>query len=309
MRLLRHLVILLLLSLFFTGSALAKPLKVVATTSIAADLIRDLGGNHVEVTALMGPGVDPHDYRATQGDLRRLRNADLIVYHGLQLEERLTRTLERLGRDKPTLVLAEAVPQDQIIYINGEPDPHTWMSPRIWMHSVRAAEQKLIELLPEHQFQIEGNRIRLLTQLTALDQDIQAQIRRIPEAKRVLVTAHDAFNYLGRDYGLEIVGIQGLSSATEAGLKDIQRVRDIVIERQIRAVFFESSVSPRAIEALQKGLAQSGYQVKIGGELYSDSLGPEGTPEGTYLGMMQHNIRLIVNALTEDPAAIEVNDP
>jgi len=309
MRLLRLLLIMLALSLLFPGSVFAKPLNVVATTSIAADLIRDLGGNHVKVTALMGPGVDPHDYRATQGDLRRLRDADLIVYHGLRLEERMTTALERLGRDKPTLVLAEAMPKDHIIHIDGEPDPHTWMSPRVWMHTVRAAEQKLADLLPEHRFQIEGNRIRLLTQLTALDQDIRTQIGRIPEAQRVLVTAHDAFNYLGRDYGLELVGIQGLSSATEAGLKDIQRVREIVIERQIRAVFFESSVSPRAIEALQKGLAQSGHKVKIGGELYSDSLGPEGTPEGTYLGMMQHNIRLIVSALTEDPTAIEVIDP
>ncbi|MGC9457075.1 MAG: metal ABC transporter solute-binding protein, Zn/Mn family [Halothiobacillaceae bacterium] len=301
MNALRSLLALLVLLFIALPGQADEPLKVVATTTIAADLIRDLGGNRVEVTSLMGPGIDPHDYRATQGDIRRLRKADLIVYHGLNLEARLTRALEEIGREKPVIVLSDAVPPDEIIEVDGEPDPHVWMSPRSWMHVVRATEKDLAELLPEHAFQIEGNRIRILTQLTAMDQDLRSQFGVIPRPERVLVTAHDAFNYLARDYDMDVVGLQGISSASEVGLKDIQRVRDLVIERGIRAIFLESSVSPRAIEALQEGLRESGHEVTIGGELYSDSLGPIDTPAEHYIGMMQHNARIITNALRADP--------
>ncbi|MFP4155077.1 MAG: metal ABC transporter substrate-binding protein, partial [Halothiobacillaceae bacterium] len=165
-----------------------EPLKVVATTTIAADLIRDLGGNRVTVTSLMGTGIDPHDYRATQGDIRRLREADLVVYHGLNLEARLTRALEEIGRDKPVIVLSDAVPENEILEVDGEPDPHIWMSPRSWMHVVRSTEKALAELIPEHAFQIEGNRIRILTQLTAMDQDLRSQFGIIPRPERVVVT-------------------------------------------------------------------------------------------------------------------------
>ncbi|MFP4273289.1 MAG: metal ABC transporter solute-binding protein, Zn/Mn family [Halothiobacillaceae bacterium] len=311
MKALRHLLALgLLLGITLPGQA-DEPLNVVTTTTIAADLVEDLAGNRAEVTSLMGTGIDPHDYRATQGDIRRLREADVVVYHGLNLEARLTRALEEIGRNKPVIVLSEAVPENEIIEVDGEPDPHVWMSPRSWMHVVRGTEKALAELMPDHAFEIEGNRIRLITQLTAMDQDLRSQFGVIPRAERVLVTAHDAFNYLARDFDLDVFALQGLSSASEVGLKDIQRIRDLVIERDVRAVFLESSVSPRAVEALQKGLRESGHEVRIGGELYSDSLGPVNTPAEHYVGMMQHNARTITEALRGDlieqapPEAVE----
>ncbi len=279
--------------------ALAK-VNVVATTGMIADTARNVGGEHVDVIGLMGPGVDPHLYKASQGDVRRLAAAELILYNGLSLEGRMADILIRMARTKPTVAVTDYIPEDRLTepeQFAGHYDPHVWFDVSLWKFAVERIRDALIEVDPDRADDYRRQTEVYLEQLNELHEYVRERISEIPPEQRVLVTAHDAFGYFGIAYGLEVVGLQGISTDTEVGLRDVQSLVQFISERQIRAVFIESSVPRRSIEAVVQGAASRGRTVEIGGELFSDALGAAGTPEGTYIGMVRHNVDTIVAAL------------
>lgn len=287
---------------FLSGALQAqqKPLRVVATVSMLADTVRAVGGARVEVTSLLGEGVDPHTYRPTRADIARLTGADLIIANGLHLEAQLDETLKSLARSKPVLFAAERIPQERLIAdeeYKDRKDPHVWMDPKLWTLVVEAVRDKLIERDPAGRAVYEAGAKSYIAELQKLDAYAGKILATVPKGARVLVTAHDAFNYFGRAYGFEVEGIQGLSTESEAGLRRIEELVKLLVERKVRAVFVESSVPERNVRALVEGARARGHQVIVGGELYSDALGAPGSYEGTLIGMLDHNATTISRAL------------
>ena len=293
---------------FFSGceyaadeiSAADRPLRVTVTTGMIADTARNIGGALVQVEQLMGPGVDPHLYKATHSDLNRLSNADLVLYNGLHLEGRMVDILARMNSFTHTLALAEKIPADKLRSLEdypGNQDPHVWMDLSLWQYVVEAIRDIFIELDPENADYFKNNTDAYLQAMDELDTYTKDAIAGIPASARVLVTAHDAFGYFGAAYGIEVMGLQGISTAAEYGLQDVERMVNTIIARGIPAIFVETSVSTRGMEALIAGVRAKGHDVRIGGELYGDALGGEGTPQGTYLGMFRHNVDTITEAL------------
>lgn len=279
------------------GSAI----KVVATTNIVGDLVRTLGEPHVEVESLMGPGIDPHLYKASAGDVRRMSSASAIFYSGLHLEGKMSEVLEKLGeRDVRTLAVAECVPHEELIQsagFSGVHDPHVWFDVALWSKAVGCVTEMLVELDPAHE---EDFRIRAgsyVEELMSLDGWIRDRVAALEPDQRILVTAHDAFGYFGRAYGFEVRGLLGVSTASEAGTSDVQELADFIVAHSIPAVFVETSVPPRYVQALQEAVRAQGIAVEIGGSLYSDSLGDTGTPAGSYTGTVRANVDTIVSAL------------
>lgn len=275
-------------------------LKVTTTIGMITDVVANIGGEHVEVTGLMGSGVDPHLYRASQGDIRRLEQADIIFYNGLFLEGRMIEILEKMADDKPAVAVTDNIDRSKLRAddeIENEYDPHVWFDVSLWMTVAEAIRDTLVEYDPDHAEYYEHNAAQYLEQLRALHEEVKEKIESIPERGRILVTAHDAFGYFGDAYGIEVVGLQGMSTASEAGTKDVADLRDYLIEQQIKAVFIESSVPRRAIDAVIQGAKQLGHTIEIGGELFSDAMGEQGTLEGTYIGMVRHNVNTITDAL------------
>lgn len=277
-----------------------EPLNVVATTSMIADAARVVGGEDVSVRALMGPGIDPHSYRQTRSDIAAAARADLVLRHGLYLEAQMEEFFEGLSRRVPVVAVAEAVPADELIghatYEN-KFDPHVWMDPGMWGEVVIAVRDALAEAAPEREAAFAQRAEAYLTEIAALDEYAAGVIATIPQDRRVLVTAHDAFSYFGRAYDVEVLGIQGISTESEAGLQRIAELVDEIVARKVSAVFVETSVSDRNVRALAEGAGAQGHELRIGGELYSDAMGEPGTYEGTYLGMIDHNVTTIANAL------------
>lgn len=283
-----------------TSAWAASPLSVVATTGMIADAARAIGGDAVTVHALMGPGVDPHGYRQTRSDIVAMTRADLLLWNGLFLEAQLEHFIETVAKRVPVVAVAEATPKDQLLHhahYEDRPDPHVWMAPQLWQHAVMAIRDALVAQRPEAASLFTANADAYLAQILRIGTyaaEVTAQVA--PEA-RVLVTAHDAFGYFGRQFGFEVMGIQGISTDSEAGLQRIRALVDDIVTRKIGAVFVESSVSDRNIRALIEGAAAQGHEVKIGGELFSDAMGEMGTYEGTYVGMIDHNASVIAGAL------------
>ena len=283
-----------------TAQTTAAPLKLVATTGMIADAARKVGGDHVNVTALMGPGVDPHAYRQTRTDIAAMAKADLVLWHGLYLEAQMEDFFGQLARRTRVTAVAETLPKDVLIGHDdyaGKFDPHVWMDPRLWADVILAVRDALTEARPEQAEAFAAAAEAHRQEISALAAYADATLASVPEDSRVLVTAHDAFNYFGRAYGFEVLGVQGISTESEAGLNRISELVDILVSRKIGAVFVESSVSDRNLRALIEGAAAQGWTVNIGGELYSDAMGPPGTYEGAYLGMIDHNVTTIARAL------------
>ncbi len=282
------------------------PLRVVTTTGMIADAARNVAGNRAGVTALMGEGVDPHLYKASPADARLLAEADLILYNGLHLEGRMADVLVRMARSRPTVQVTESIPENQLREppeFKGQYDPHVWFDVSLWMKVVERTRDALTELDPQGREAFQANAARHLQELEALHTWCREELARVPRERRVLVTAHDAFGYFGRAYGLEVLGIQGISTDSEPSIQDINRLVDLLVERRVPAVFVESSVPRKTIEALVEGARARGHSVAIGGELFSDAMGRAGTPAGTYVGMVRHNVNTIVRALLgETPA-------
>jgi manganese/zinc/iron transport system substrate-binding protein len=280
------------------GGGSSGPLNIVATTGMIADAVENLGGGRVEVTALMGPGVDPHLYQASEGDIRRLSDADLVVFNGLHLEAKLSDVLgEMEGR---TVAAAEGIDPSLLLAppeFAGQYDPHVWFDVKLWTQAVERVRDTLAERDPDGADEYRRNAEAYLAELRELHAWVAEEVERVPAERRVVVTAHDAFNYFGRAYGFEVRGLQGISTASEAGARDVQELAAFIAEQRIPAIFVETSVSPRAIQAVREAVRARGFEVAIGEQLFSDALGDPGTPEGTYVGMVRHNVEAIVSAL------------
>jgi manganese/zinc/iron transport system substrate-binding protein len=276
------------------------PLKIVATTGMIADALTRIAGDKATVTALMGPGVDPHLYKATQGDLRLLTEADLIFYNGLHLEGKMGEVLQKLSKTRKVVALAEAIPQELLLHSDAKAnvfDPHVWFDVSLWRRVVRQAGATLAELDAANAEYYRANTDTFLAELDDLHQWVTQEIASIPQEGRVLITAHDAFGYFGKAYGIEVRGLQGISTASEYGLRDISELVSFLTDRKIKAVFVESSVPAKSLEAVVEGCTRRGHPIKIGGSLYSDAMGETGSPEGNYPGMVRANVTTIVHAL------------
>lgn len=286
------------------------PIRVVCTTAMIGDLAARIGGERVAVTTLMGPGVDPHLYQPTAADLRTLDGADLILYSGLHLEGKMTDIFGRLASRRPVLAVTDPILADpaQLLDAGGNHDPHVWMDVRLWAKAAEAIAARLVRFDPDHAAAYQTNAAALRQDLTALDDYARRSLASIPAERRVLVTAHDAFGYLARAYGLEVRGIQGISTESEAGLRDLEQLVNFLVERRIPAVFVESSVPHKSVQALVEGARARGHEVRIGGELFSDAMGPAGTYEGTYPGMIDHNVTTITRALGGEAPERGLND-
>ncbi len=283
------------------GSERRSKLLVVSTTGMIGDIVQNIGGAHVESKTLMGPGVDPHLYRATEGDVRLLSSASIIFYNGLHLEAKLSDILHEMDRGTPTVAVAGTIPKELLLSsssFQGYPDPHVWFDVPLWIRAAETVRDQLVQLDPKNAAGYQKNASAYIAKLQALHQSILERVAVLPTSRRVLVTAHDAFNYFGRAYGFEVVGLQGISTESAAGAKDVQELADFIVKRRIPAIFFESSIPKRNITAVEEAVRSRGFNVHIGGELFSDALGTPGTPEGTYLGMVNHNVSTIVGALS-----------
>ncbi len=275
-------------------------LRVVATTGMIGDAVAVIAGDVVDLHTMMGPGVDPHLYKATRGDLGRLDKAEVVFYNGLYLEAKLGELLRNMRTSKRIVAVGEVVPDSMLHYpegSEGHPDPHIWFDVSLWRMVVAEIAEVLAEADPDHAASYAEAAAAFDDSLVVLHDWTAGQVAEIPPGQRVLITAHDAFGYFGSAYDIEVVGLQGISTVSEAGLYDVTSLVDQITDRGIKAVFVESSVPPKAIESVVRGCHDKGHEVVIGGELFSDAMGAEGTPEGTYLGMVRHNVNTIVSAL------------
>lgn len=275
--------------------------RVVATTNIVADLVRVVGGPRVEVEALMGPGIDPHLYKASAGDVRRMSSAQAIFYSGLHLEGKMSEVLGRMDeRGARTVAVAACVPKEKLIHsadFSGLHDPHVWFDVALWSQATDCVAETLADLDPDHGDEYEARAAATVEELTALDDWVRERVEALAPEQRVLVTAHDAFGYFGRAYGFEVRGLLGVSTASEAGTADVQELAGFIAERRIPAIFVETSVPPRYVQALREAVRARGFAVEIGGSLFSDSLGSPDTPEESYQGTVRANVETIVTAL------------
>lgn len=282
-------------------------LRVVATIGMITDATQRIGGDRVEVAGLMGPGVDPHLYKARESDVRRLYRADLVLYNGLHLEAKLTDVLADMRGGAHTVAVAEAVDVARLLRppeFEGAYDPHIWFDVSLWMVAVGRVRDALVERDSAGADFYRENAARYLAELEELDDYVRVQAARLPEARRVLITAHDAFNYFGRAYGFQVRGLQGISTASEAGTADVRELADFIVARRIPAIFVETSVPRRTIEAVQAAVRSRGFDVRIGGELFSDAMGTPGTASDNYIGMVRHNIDTIVGSLLGEPRGV-----
>ena len=274
------------------------PIQVVCTIGMVADQVKNIGGEHVQVVSLMGAGVDPHLYKASPADVAQLNRADIIFYSGLHLEGKLAELLERMRAHKPTVAVAERIDDAQILHDEGDAhDPHVWFDVSLWSEASAAVRDALAEFDPKHADDYRAAAQEYAARLAVLHEFAKTELATVPKEQRVLVTAHDAFQYFGRAYDLEVRGIQGISTDSEASVKHVNELVDFLVERKIKAVFVETSVADQNIRSLIEGCAAQNHKVTIGGELFSDAMGPEGTAEGTYEGMVRHNVETIVKAL------------
>ena len=281
-----------------------RPLRVVATTTVVADLVRQIAGDRVDVDCLMAAGIDPHSYKATPRDADRLARADLVVASGLHLEGKLADLLDRLSRRVPVIAVADAIPASRLLDAGaGLHDPHVWFDAALWSLGVPAVAERLAKLDPPHAEAYREAGRDYAERLVALDGELRESLAEIPLERRVMVTAHDAFRYFGRAYGIEVVGIQGTSTEAEAGLGDINRLVDLVVTRRLPAVFVETSVSDRNVTALREGAGARGHTVGLGGRLYSDSLDAPGSGAGTLEEALRANVATIVSALAKPQTA------
>jgi manganese/zinc/iron transport system substrate-binding protein len=283
------------------GKKTSEKLRVVTTTTMITDLLYQIGGDSIQLQGLMGTGVDPHLYKASEGDVTKLFNADVVFYNGLHLEGKLEEIFEKMrNQNKETIAITSGIDKDELIRSKNfasNYDPHVWFAIDNWIQSSRLVAKKLIELDPKNKAYYEVNNTVYLGKLMALKAQLNERINRLPKDKKILVTAHDAFNYFGKSFDFQVVGLQGLSTATEAGVQDVQKLANFIINHDIKAIFVESSVPKRTIEALQAAVKARGHKVAIGGTLFSDALGNPNSKEGTYIGMFEYNTTTIVNAL------------
>lgn len=276
-------------------------LLITATTGMITDVVQQVGGEYVEASGLMGAGIDPHLYKASQGDVKKLDDADVVFYNGLHLEGKMAEMFEELEQRKPTVAVSKYLTEEQLHAAPdqgaGMHDPHIWFNVKLWISATEVIRDTLVEKDPSHADYYKEHAAAYIKELEKLDAYAKEQMALIPEESRILVTAHDAFGYFGEAYGLTVTGLQGMNTMSEYGSKDVSKLRDYLVEKKIKAVFIESSVPKKSIESVIEGARKLGHEVTIGGELFSDAMGDAGTVEGTYIGMVKHNVDTIVAAL------------
>ncbi len=273
------------------------PLKITCTTGMVADLVKNIAGDRADVTQLMGAGVDPHLYKSSPSDVAALSSADVVFYSGLHLEGKMTDLFEQLAATKPVVAVAAGMDEARLLHATGAHDPHVWFDVALWSQAAEQISQTLCQFDPAEKPKYEQRAKEYLPKLAVLDQFCREELQKIPADQRVMVTAHDAFRYFGKAYGIEVRGIQGVSTDSEAGVKQINELVDFLVKRKIKAIFVETSVSEQNVRSLIEGCRAQKHEVVIGGELFSDAMGEPGTPEGTYEGMIRHNVSTIVKAL------------
>ena len=278
--------------------------KIVTTTGMVTDIVKQVTGSHGTVSGLIEAGGDPHLFKPTRGDVKQLYDADIVFYSGLKLEGRMSETFEQLARTgKPVFTVTERIEAASLRTppeFAGHHDPHVWMDVNLWSQCVEHVAESLAKLDPPHADEYHQNATAYREELTKLDEYVKKSIASIPESQRVLVTAHDAFGYFSQAYGIQVKSVQGVSTEAEAGVRDVNQLVDFLVERKLPAIFVESSVNAKNIQAVIEGAASRGVTVRVGGELFSDAMGNEGTYEGTYIGMIDHNATLITRALGGD---------
>ncbi len=278
----------------------AGKVRAVCTVGMVAELVRNVGGENVVVDQLMGSGVDPHLYKATRDDVAVVLSGDIVFYCGLLLEGKMSDVLGKLSKRQHVIAVTNKIDRASLLSASeagDEFDPHVWMDVSLWSQSAEAVMEELSKLDPTNSEAYRSNLDHYQEQLQRLHSYATQSIASIPKESRILITSHDAFSYLGRAYGLEVVGVQGLSTESEAGLQQINHLVDMLVDRNIKSVFVESSVSEKNIMALIDGAKSRGHTINVGAELFSDAMGATGTYEGTYIGMIDHNITNIVRAL------------
>ncbi len=276
------------------------PINVVATVGMVGDLVRGVGGDYVKVQQICGSGVDPHTFAPTRDDMQAIMSADMVFYCGLMLEGKMSDTLVKISKGKPVFAVTDSIEHSQLLEpedFDGHADPHVWNDVSLWSQAIKSVENALIDFDPTNADVYAKNATQMREDFAKLHQYGIDSVATIPEGKRLLVTSHDAFNYFGRAYGLEVAGVQGLSTESEAGVQRINELVDLLVAKKVEAVFIESSVSRKNIDALVEGVQSKGHKVVIGGELFSDAMGDEGTYEGTYMGMLDHNLTIVTKAL------------
>ncbi|MGC6367553.1 MAG: metal ABC transporter solute-binding protein, Zn/Mn family [Candidatus Marinamargulisbacteria bacterium] len=294
------LTLLLIMVLFSCNSTKKDTILVVSTTSIIHNTVQNIAGNLVSTKSLMGPGIDPHLYKASAGDIALLNNADIIFYNGLHLEAKMADILKKLNAKKPTIAIGEVIPESNLLAAedyDGFHDPHVWFDVQLWVLVTKEITKQLIKIAPQHKASFLKNESNYISQLLEMDQWIKEQVSLIPNERKRLVTAHDAFGYFSKRYGIHVIGLQGISTAMQANTKDIQDITNTIIKHNVPTIFIESSVPVRQIEAVQAAVQAKGHSVKIGKPLFTDALGSAHQPEGTYIGMMKYNTMQIVNGL------------
>lgn len=278
----------------YTGTG---PILVTCTTGMVADLVKNIAGPRAQVTQLMAAAVDPHLYKSSTSDIAALGSADVVFYSGLHLEGKMTGLFEELGKTKPVVAVAEKIDEDKLLHDGGTHDPHVWFDVSLWKHAGQQVLETLVRYDPAEAENYQARAKAYFVKLDELDAFCREQLAQIPQDQRVMITAHDAFRYFGKAYGIEVRGIQGVSTESEAGVKGINELVDFIVQRKIKAIFVETSVSDENVKSLLEGCRAQKHEVKIGGQLYSDAMGDPGTPTGNYEGMIRHNITTIVQAL------------
>ena len=276
-------------------------LSVVCTTNIIADALHNIAGDHIHLDILMGPGVDPHLYKPIEQDVTKIAQADIIFYNGLHLEARMADMFNHMSKNHRTIAVTENMPSKLLIRSEEHEqffDPHVWFDPMLWLYAIETITEKLKQHDATHAHDYENNKKQYVTAIQKMYTTTKQQIASIPQKQRILITGHDAFEYFARAYNCQVMSLQGISTASEAGTKDVQDLANFIVKHKIPAIFLETSIPPRNIQAVQQNVASKGFNLNIGDELYSDALGSLGTPEGTYLGMIQHNINVISQALS-----------
>lgn len=275
-------------------------IQVLTTFGLVTDVVSAVGGERVSITTMMGPGVDPHVYRPTPSDVSAMDNAEVIFYSGLGMEARLEEMFEKMSGDKVAYAITSAIPENMLRRpeeFEGQVDPHVWHDPLVWMYTIDAVEDALIELMPDHADEFRANAAAYRDEVQALHDEIESQLLQIPDNQRVLATAHDAFGYMAIRYDIDVMPIQGVTTEGEASIADIRQIATDLAERGVPAVFLEATVPPASINALREAVRSRGLDIKMGGELYADTVGPTGSGADTYVGMMRANVATIVEAL------------
>lgn len=280
-------------------------IKIVVTTGMVADIVRHVAGDRADVIGMIEPGVDPHLFKPTRSNIKQLNDADIVFYSGLHLEGRMTENFEQLAKSKKPVFAVTVGIDHKSLRSTGDDsnqfDPHVWMDVKLWSQCVDQVALSLAKSDPDHAVTYQQNAATYRTELNQLDEYARKTIASIPKEQRVLVTAHDAFGYFSKAYGIEVHSVQGVSTESEAGVLDVNRLVDFLVERKLPAIFVESSVNEKNIKAVIEGAKSRDVSVQIGGELFSDAMGPTGTYEGTYIGMIDHNVTTITRALGGAP--------